>query len=240
MKTESARVPTGIEGLDKLMEGGFPEGDAILVTGTPGTGKSILALQYIVEGARKHDQKGVYITFEKSLDTLKARSMRLGWDLAKLEQDGRILLLDPEIKPEFGEDPMDWITSDEVKDRIREFNPDRVAVDSLTTLMHYSSEFGSYRRGINEILREFRIGCTALFIHERESGKLDGIIYTPEEFIVDGILYMQLIRVGEEYMRALTVLKMRGTKHPLTINPLEITGEGIKLTTTKKGWMKKN
>ncbi|VVB52462.1 Circadian clock protein kinase KaiC [uncultured archaeon] len=223
------RVPTGIHGLDEVIQGGFPKGDTILLTGTPGTGKTTFALQYLVEGAVRHGERGVYITLEKSIDRLEARVHPFGWDLKRLEKEKKIMILDPVIKTEFGEDPVEWLQSKEVQKKINAFAPQRVALDSLTQLLQYTREKGGIRRGIKTIMDSYQLDATALFIHERQYGGIDNVEYTPEEYIADGIVYMQLIREADEYHRGLTVLKMRGTSHTLRILPYIIEKDGIRV-----------
>ena len=78
IKTE--RVPTGIIGLDNLIEGGLPKGRSILVTGEPGTGKTILALQFLFDGL-KRGEKGIYVTADESPMDVLEQAASLGWDL---------------------------------------------------------------------------------------------------------------------------------------------------------------
>jgi KaiC/GvpD/RAD55 family RecA-like ATPase len=222
------RIKSCIQGLDDLIEGGFPKGSKILVTGTPGTGKSTLALQFIVKGAELYGEKGLFITFEEPFPKLREKTLTFGWDLEKLQEEGKILVFNPDIRPEKGEEPLEWLTSPEIKDRINDFEPERVGIDSLTLLSLLSGERSGYRRRIQRLIEEFGLGCTALFTHERETGRIDDITYTMEEFIIDGIIYLQLVRVKNSFRRLLTILKMRVTDHSKDIHPFDIrVNEGI-------------
>jgi circadian clock protein KaiC len=80
--TQTERVPTGIAGLDDLIEGGFPKGRSILVTGEPGTGKTIFALQFLVEGLRR-GEKGIYVAADEGPADIIEQAGSLGWDLEK-------------------------------------------------------------------------------------------------------------------------------------------------------------
>src|SRR3989338_3572650 len=91
------RVPTGIVGLDGLLEGGFPEGRAILLSGGCGTGKTIFCTQYIHNGAKKYNEPGVYVTLDERPDLIREDLLRFGWDLKKLEQQGKIQIVDGSI-----------------------------------------------------------------------------------------------------------------------------------------------
>src|SRR4030067_1129310 len=87
------RVPTGIKGLDEMLAGGFLAGSAVLVRGAPGTGKTLLALQYLVHGATQCDEAGLLVSFEEFPHSLHRDAQALGWDLPGLEQQGKLHML---------------------------------------------------------------------------------------------------------------------------------------------------
>ncbi|HLC65734.1 MAG TPA: ATPase domain-containing protein [Candidatus Nanoarchaeia archaeon] len=74
------RIKTGIKGFDELVQGGFPEGSSTLITGSPGTGKSIFGLQYIYNGAIKYKERGLYLTFEQRKTDMMNQAVQFGWD----------------------------------------------------------------------------------------------------------------------------------------------------------------
>ncbi|HZA54115.1 MAG TPA: ATPase domain-containing protein [Candidatus Udaeobacter sp.] len=80
MMIQTERVPSGVSGLDRLMEGGFPKGRSILITGEPGTGKTIFALQYLLEGLRL-GEKGIYVAADEGPSDVIEQAASLGWDL---------------------------------------------------------------------------------------------------------------------------------------------------------------
>ena len=86
------RVPTGVHGLDKLIEGGFPKGRSILVTGEPGTGKSIFCLQFLVEGLAR-GEKGVYVAADEEPSDIIEQGESMGWDLEKYTAKKELLIL---------------------------------------------------------------------------------------------------------------------------------------------------
>ena len=85
------QVKTGITGFDELVEGGFPKGKCILLSGTPGTGKTIFSLQYIYNGAKRFKEKSLYISFEENKEHLFSQAKKFGWDLEKLENEKKVL-----------------------------------------------------------------------------------------------------------------------------------------------------
>ncbi|MFW9944179.1 MAG: ATPase domain-containing protein, partial [Candidatus Sifarchaeia archaeon] len=91
---EIERVNTGIPGLDDLIEGGFPRGDIILVAGRAGTGKSILVNQFLYKGVTEYGEPGVLVTLEEPPHLIRRNMMRFGMDLAALEKEGKLSIVD--------------------------------------------------------------------------------------------------------------------------------------------------
>src|SRR3954451_23083604 len=89
-----AKWPTGIRAFDGLPGGGLPHGWATLVTGGPGSGKTLFGIEFLVRGAQEFDEPGVLLAFEESVADLTENVASLGFDLAGLEADGR-LVIDP-------------------------------------------------------------------------------------------------------------------------------------------------
>src|SRR5438309_11119982 len=87
------RLKTGITEFDEMLRGGFLEGDAVMVAGAAGSGKTTLALQHLVNGATKYGQNGVYVTFEQLPDQIYRDAAGFGWDLKKLEEEGKFQLI---------------------------------------------------------------------------------------------------------------------------------------------------
>ncbi|MHA2602834.1 MAG: ATPase domain-containing protein, partial [Candidatus Thorarchaeota archaeon SMTZ1-83] len=87
------RVKTGIPGLDELIEGGFPRGDTILIAGRAGTGKSIMANQFLYKGATEYDEPGVLVTLEESPLLIKRNMMRFGMDLDALVKEKKLAIV---------------------------------------------------------------------------------------------------------------------------------------------------
>src|ERR1044072_7682357 len=86
------KAPTGITGLDDITYGGLPKGRTTLVCGGPGCGKSFLAMEFVLNGAVKFNEPGVFVTFEESTEELTSNFAPLGFDLTKLEKQKRLLI----------------------------------------------------------------------------------------------------------------------------------------------------
>ena len=125
------RVKTGVVGLDDLIEGGIPKGSVVLIAGSPGTGKTIFGLQFLVEGI-KSGEKALYISFEENRLAIVDQAKQFGWDLDKLEKNGKLKISC------FNMPKSNVVNVNvEMEQVAKAFKPDRVVVDSLSVLLVY-------------------------------------------------------------------------------------------------------
>jgi circadian clock protein KaiC len=221
------RVPTGIEGLDEMLAGGFLEGSAVLVRGAPGTGKTSLALQYLVHGATQRDEPGLLISFEEFPQSLHRDANSLGWDLQGLEQAGKLHMLftSPQVLLTSLQTPTSPLNRLLLENNIR-----RVAVDSVSHFRRLSHDPLELRQNYSALVNAFkREGMTSILIGEEsradnsreEQGRLS--------FVVDVIILLRYIEIDSAIQRGMLVLKMRGSDHIKEIRRYEIVRGGIKV-----------
>ena len=91
------RIKTGIPGLDQVLRGGLRKNSNVLITGAPGTGKTILALQFIYYGAKSYNENGIFITTEDSIDDIRRNGSNLGMDFKSMENQGKIFFVQKPI-----------------------------------------------------------------------------------------------------------------------------------------------
>ncbi|MFH0987043.1 MAG: ATPase domain-containing protein [Candidatus Micrarchaeota archaeon] len=237
------RCKTGILGLDSLIEGGFPVGRSMLVSGGCGTGKTILAMQYIYSGANDYNEPGVFVTLDESPAMIRKDMMRFGWDLAKLEKRGVLAIVDASSArvgfpseekytlPQMGVDVDRLLLK--VMQLCDQIGAKRVVIDSVAGLgLHIDSE-NEVRKTllkINYMLS--KAGVTSLITSEvpeqsMSSGPVVFSKYGVEEYMADGVIILHYMGIGSESNRTMFVRKMRGTKHVEDILPMEITPKGI-------------
>jgi len=217
-------IKTGIPGFDEILEGGIREGSSVLVTGPPGTGKTIFGIQYILEGARK-GEAGVYITSEETIQDIREYAKNLGMDIDKYEKNGMITLIQQSITPKKLMSiamPLAVIKTKNVK---------RVVLDSITLFEYtYISGISEFRREVLEfILKMKEANVTLITISEKSVVSLDQIEYKPEDFLFEGLIILTKIRKGSSYEFCITVMKMRGQEHLLDIYPYKIEKGGIRV-----------
>ncbi|MFW9806731.1 MAG: ATPase domain-containing protein [Candidatus Thorarchaeota archaeon] len=232
------RVKTGIPGLDDLIEGGFPRGDTILVAGKAGTGKSILATQFIYKGATEYNEPGVLVTLEEPPHLIKRNMIRFGMDLEKLEKEKKIAIVDlspsKEITPvTIGEYPSFDLSGLEaiILNHVRKLGAKRIVLDTLSIM--------AYKFKSRDILREeffkltanlTRTGCTLLLTSEIPAQDHGLGVFDIEAFLASGVIVLYNEKISDtSRSRSIEVLKLRGSKHSSRIHSMRITEEGIRV-----------
>jgi len=220
------RVKTGIPGLDEVMTGGLEKNSVNLVSGGAGTGKSIFAMQFIINGIEQFDEPGIFITFEEQKKKIFKHMLKMGWDLKKLEAEGKLRVI------EYTPDKVKKLLAEgggEVELEIGKIKAKRVVIDSLTAFSLLFKDELARRKALLDLFRMLgKWGCTALLIGEHESD-VERHQSIDVEFEVDGIILLYYLRKGDIRNRALEILKLRGSKHASRIFPMKITDEGIKI-----------
>jgi circadian clock protein KaiC len=214
------RITTGIPGLDKLIEGGLVKGSTTLVSGATGTGKTIFCSQFIMEGL-KNGETCMFITLEEKADDIIDDVKRFGWDFRKYIASKKLYL-------DF-QDPFQItdITSP-LLDKIQQHKVTRVAVDSTAVFELYYKEPAEIRKQLFKLLTGLKnIGVTSIITSELpEEGNTLGK-FGVEEFIVDGVISLHYMGLGESSYGSLQIRKMRRTDHAKDVFPTSIDKNGI-------------
>jgi KaiC/GvpD/RAD55 family RecA-like ATPase len=214
------RIPSGIPGLDKLMEGGFVKGSTNLISGGAGTGKTIFCSQFILEGL-KRGETCMFITLEQRPEDIVGDIKRFGWDFEKYMREKKLYLV--------YQDPFQItdVTSP-LLDEIKQKNIERVAIDSTAVFgMYYKEEF-EIRKQLFKLLNGLKdIGVTALLTSELAEETTTLAKFGVEEFIVDGVIVLHFLGIGERNYHSLQIRKMRRTNHEKDVFPMEIGKDGI-------------
>jgi circadian clock protein KaiC len=222
------RVPTGIKAFDSMIAGGFLPGSANLIEGAPGTGKTTLAMQFIVNGITQYREPGLIITFEEFPAQYYHDALQFGWDLKKLEADGKLKIIfsDPQTAlAEFDKMDGEFVTI------IEEMGIKRVVVDSMTHFESLALDQHELRdleaRFINALKRE---KTTSILLRENDSllGQMTHVT-SKIPFIVDSYLVLRYVEIDSSISKALCILKMRGSDHQKDIRSFNITSTGIEV-----------
>lgn len=218
------RAPTGIEGFDEIVQGGFVRGSTVMLSGGAGTGKTIFGLQYLINGITQNNENGVYLSFNESKEAIFRHAKLFGWDLTKLEEENKFAF----IKYEPHE--VDMIINEgggSIKDTIDMMGAKRMVIDSLTS---YTLLFENSYKESEAILDLFTIlrrwGITTLVIAEVGETEWERT-QDRSVFLSDGVILTYYLRKELSRNRALEVIKMRDTFHMEKICPFTITNKGI-------------
>lgn len=220
------RVQTGIPGLDPIIEGGIMRYSTTLVGGGPGTGKSTLCLQYLVNGVLHYDEPGVYISFEESRESICELGLQFNWDLEQLERDRKLII------KEYTPEQIDKILEaggGSVRDLIDFIGAKRIVIDSITAFMLlYDGEIAQRRSCLRLFRSLSKWGCTTMAIAE-EQGNMGQHHASVLEYEAAGVILLYNERKGDLRQRSLEIFKMRGTKHAGRIFPMRINDHGIEV-----------
>ncbi len=205
------RVPTGIDGLDSLIEGGFPRGSLVLLAGNPGTGKTIFSMQFLHKGAENHSENGIYVSFAENKDTIINNISRLfGRDLRKREKgNGKVKILDFTTVSEKGLSTV----LEMVLEEVTVLGAKRLVIDSFSAMAQAFKEPIEARIIIHNILGKLvrHLGCTTVLIVEVPTGS-EKIGASIEEFVSDGVIILRKDDYDGRLIREIDVEKLRGTK----------------------------
>jgi KaiC domain protein len=222
------RVRTGIEGLDEMLEGGLPKGQAVAVMGSFGTGKTTFCMQFINEGL-KAGEKGIFISLEEDQSSIMTNASSFGWDLKPFIDQKNLAIV--KLEPTDAKNTISRIKSD-LPDFIKNFGASRIVLDSVSLLnMLFESDHEKRTNLFNLIQMIKGTGATCLMTAEVSDGNpnasRDGLI----EYAVDGVIALRYDEpVGKnEILLTVRVMKMRRVQHSRRVKPYSITGHGIEV-----------
>jgi len=218
------RVATGVEGLDTMLNGGFLPNSMVLVRGAPGTGKTSLALQFLIHGA-KQGEAALFVSFEEFPSSLYRDAQSLGWDLKEFEEKGvlRLMFTSPEVFLASLKPPESHLNR-----LIHEAGIRRLVLDSVSHFDRLTDDRQElrhiYTRVVNGLRRE-RI--TALLLGEESRSSYRQAFKGGLSFLADVVILMRYVEIDSAMQRAILVLKMRGSAHAKEIRRYQIESGGL-------------
>jgi len=225
------KCPTGIKGLDEITNGGLPKGRPTLLSGNAGSGKTLIAMEFIVKGALEYDEPGVFMSFEESDRELAQNVTSLGWDLEKLVKEKKIQLshvkVDRSEIVEMGDFELEGLFA-RLEHAIDSIGARRVVLDTIEVLFGAFTNRAILRSELQRLFRWLKEkGVTAIVTVEAGENTLTrhGI----EEYVSDCVIFLDNRIVNQSAIRRLCVVKYRGTSHGTNEYPFLIAEDGVSL-----------
>jgi KaiC domain protein len=223
-KYSKERISSGVNGIDEMLGGGFPQGHIIVAIGGSGTGKTTLAMHYILDGLIK-GESCIYISIEEEKESLISAASAYGWDIEKYINDNKLAIIKLDLS--------DVKTAarrvkSELPELISSFGAKRLVIDSITLFsMMFDDTIERRIRifGLNSAIK--KAGITALYTAEVN---VDNPYYSKDgmiEYSADGVLFLQQNESEKNIKLIMRVIKMRKIQHDRSYRPYEITGNGL-------------
>lgn len=223
------KSPTGIPGLDEITGGGLPKGRPTLVAGGAGCGKTLFAMEFIVNGAIQYDEPGVFVAFEENAEELAQNVASLGFDLKKLGKQKKLTIDHIRVArneiEETGEYDLDGLFI-RLGHAIDSIGARRVVLDTVEVLFAALPNEGILRSELQRLFRWLKDkGVTALITAERGNGTTTR--FGLEEYVADCVILLDHRVIEQISTRRLRILKYRGTLHGTNEYPFLIGKDGI-------------
>ena len=226
LDSDLPRLDLGIDGLDRMIQGGVPEHSLIVVMGSAGTGKTTFGLQFL-HHALEADERAVFITLEESRDRVINSATEKGYAFDEYVADGQLAVVDV--------DPIEMANSlasirNELPTLVEEFGASRLVLDSVSLLEMMYDEPAKRRNEIYDFARSLKnAGVTALLTSEAAEGVAYASRYGIVEYLTDAVIVLQYVRPDDfrETRMAVEIQKIRDANHSREKKPYEITSDGI-------------
>ncbi|MCY3411121.1 MAG: circadian clock protein KaiC [Candidatus Heimdallarchaeota archaeon] len=229
------RISTGVKNLDEVLGGGYPRERTILIAGPAGAGKSTFGLAFLVDGILRADEPGIYISFDETLENVRADALSFGWDLKDLEEQNMLAMVDGFSLRAGIESPEKYKIELEVDemlnlliDLIDNIGAERVVIDSITAIALGLNEELVQRKEILKLSAVMSaLSTTTLMVSEMKS---DSEIsrFGIEEFMAQGVIVLKYL-FSKSGRRTLQVRKMRGVEHNMSEMPYIMNASGLEV-----------
>ena len=226
------RVPMGVQGLDDMLGGGFPDKSIVLVCGGPGAGKTVLSLQYTA-AALGRGEPCVYVNLEEPMKRKRAYARAFGWRLEEAEKGGSLVVLDYQFVPrgstvelvERASGELSFTMESQIAEAAIRIRARHIVLDPLTSILVHESSSGKKRYVVYRLFEAIRsLGCSALIT--AEGMPRDDAFYS-ENFLSDGVIYMQKDLLDFRTVKTVRIDKMRGIDYDEQPRRYAVTGKGL-------------
>jgi circadian clock protein KaiC len=234
------KARTGIEGFDEITNGGLPRGRTTLIEGGPGSGKTIMALQSLVNGALIDNEPGIFVAFEERTEQITLNAAKFGWDLVDLQKKKKLFLLN-------AQPTLDLVQSGSfdlggmlaaLDAKVREIKAKRIVFDAVDVILSLLADPIVERREIYRI-NEWLVarGMTGIITSKADS-PFGTILSQPQlgfvQYVADCAVILGYELVHGVSQRNMRVVKFRGSAHSENESPFVITSKGLEVADTRE------
>lgn len=223
------KAPTGIMGLDEITDGGLPQGRATLVCGGPGTGKTLMGLEFLVRGIEEQEEPGVFVAFEESVEDLAENAASLGFDLAGMMEEGTLAMdtvkIDAHRSAQVGDFDLEGLFI-RLGHAVDSVGAKRVVLDTIENIFSAAEDQATIRAEVHRLLRWLKDrDVTAVVTAER--GENTFTRHGIEEYVSDCVIALDQNIIDQVATRRLHIAKYRGSGHGTNVYPFIIDGSGF-------------
>jgi len=242
VRDDSEFVKTGISGFDNLFEHGIPKGSPVVISGGPGSGKTIFTLQTMQEHASNGDEC-LYISFEESEEDLTDHMKDFGWEPEPMIEEGNLKIIEystfdikRQVEAMVAEQRGELMIDVEPVIIPEDCDPEFIVIDSLTAIeSSFAGKKESYRIYMKQLFKFLKkSNATSFLITETKEEEKNMSAAAVDEFLADGVIILYNLKKDGVRQRAAEILKMRGAKHDEKMAAMNITENGIKLYPDQK------
>ena len=227
--TSLPKSPTGIPGMDEITGGGLPKGRPTLVAGGAGCGKTLFAMEFVVNGAIQYDEPGIFVTFEENADELAQNVASLGFDLKALIRQKKLIIDYIRVERREIEEAGDYDLEGlfiRLAHAIDSIGAKRIVLDTVEVLFSALPNQGILRAELQRLFRWLKDrGMSAVITAERGEGTMTR--FGLEEYVADCVISLDHRVTDQMSTRRLRIVKYRGTLHGTNEYPFLITKAGI-------------
>jgi circadian clock protein KaiC len=225
------RASTGVAGLDAMLGGGLPRSSTTILQGGTGTGKTLLGLQFLLEGARR-GEPGIHFMLEETPDQLRGFAQSLGWDLPALEERGLITLSYAS--------PIELSTDrflDRARREVEQVGARRAVLDSLTSLGLGVASDRRFKELVYAISKHLHARGVTLNMNMEVADLLGSAQLSGHgvSFAADNVIQLKFVEIDGRLERGLSVLKARGVRHATDVRRLSVERDGVQVGTVFEG-----
>jgi circadian clock protein KaiC len=225
------RTTTGIAGLDEMLGGGLPRASSTVIQGATGTGKTLLGLQFLLEGARR-GEPGIHFTLEETADQVRAIAQSFGWDIREIEQRGLFSI--------HYVSPVELSTDaflDRARQLVEQVGARRAVLDSLTSLELGVPSERRFKELVYAMTKHFRAQGVTLTLNMDIADLLGSAQLSGHgiSFAADNVIQLKYVELDGNLERGISVLKARGVRHATDMRRMNFTEKGIEVGSPFKG-----